>query len=43
MGQLRSENPDKVKSFILQIRGFQSVRDGETFLLRESRQGDQAV
>ncbi|CRL25422.1 Fungal transcriptional regulatory protein, N-terminal [Penicillium camemberti] len=43
VGQLRSENPDKVKSFILRIRGFQSNRDAETFLLCESRQGGQAV
>ena len=43
VGQLRSETPNKVKSFILQIRGLQSDQDGTSFLLRESRQGDQAV
>lgn len=41
--KLRSENLDTVRSFILQIRALQSARDGTSFLLSESRQGDQAV
>ncbi|KAJ5751413.1 uncharacterized protein N7511_008378 [Penicillium nucicola] len=41
--KLRSRNPDNVKSFILQIRGLQSDRDGEIFLLRESRLRYQAA
>ncbi|CAG8063405.1 unnamed protein product [Penicillium nalgiovense] len=41
--KLRSENLDTVRTFILQIRALQSARDGTSFLLSESRQGDQAV